>query len=294
MNIKNKLLITALLAIPMVGSAMENTDLKGVFQPKKVRHMDNFTKTLTSPVAQFAIQSDAAQNSALIDTSAQQTNLDLQLLNAIDNTKSNDEIRKEILRLLSQGADVNAQRFSSTTPLCCALARLPNPYPIVKILLEQGADVMNKHNDFQMYLAVNNTSRDLPSIKLIVEAGAEIDQMSSHDGATPLLSLVSRMIFDVTSARETNMKCFEQRMDILQYLLAHGGKVRDIFHSKLLKESGRQGKHSFLKDEQYSANTVIEYIQKDHRYDAANKELQQLIAVLQKHMDAQDLEKKKQ
>lgn len=216
---------------------------------------------LVVPMAQYGMQADAVQN-AMTEADAKQKNLDAQLCTlfwAREGLTSQQRTRK-ILHLLSQGAQINESDFDHATPL---------------------------------YYAIMD--RDFTNIQLLVKKGAEINHINQDDGSTPLLSLVSQMVFDVTHARATNMQCFEQRMDILRYLLSKGGNVRDAFQVKLLNENVRRhGYLDNLSSNKYSAQTIVEYIKKHYRYDSKNKELQQTIDLLQKYMDAQDLEKKNQ
>ena len=85
--------------------------------------------------------------------------------------------------LLKKGADVNAKFNTATpasTPLHCA--SMDNNYELVKLLLENGADVNinNKYNETPLYCIIaycrlNDRKIERKIIKLLISKGADIN-----------------------------------------------------------------------------------------------------------------------
>jgi ankyrin repeat protein len=90
-------------------------------------------------------------------------------------------------RLLSGGADVNAQDDQGFTPLHFAAASGTSD-EVVQLLLDAGADInARNHNDeTPLYLAVaNTTAGKLPIVRLLRERDAD-PTIPAHDGFTAL------------------------------------------------------------------------------------------------------------
>ena len=89
----------------------------------------------------------------------------------------------EIERLITKGADVDAQTYEGVTPLVFAVAN--NHLPSVLTLLSHGPQ-LNKHTaDYETPLSIAVKNQNLEITEALLRAGADISITDNH-GATPL------------------------------------------------------------------------------------------------------------
>ena len=101
--------------------------------------------------------------------------------------KANEHKIANTTRLLSDGADANAQDDQGFTALHFAAAS-GTSVEVAQLLLDAGADInARNHNDeTPLYLAVaNKTAGKLPVVRLVRERGADAT-IPAHDGFTAL------------------------------------------------------------------------------------------------------------
>ena len=109
------------------------------------------------------------------------------LIQAMKHTYDEDGVKYEpnieiIKLLIENGADVNNKNFIDSSPLHYAV-ELKNT-EIIKLLIDKGADVNNKNSfgDTPLHRAVFNS---LENTKILIENGADI-KAKDKDGKTPL------------------------------------------------------------------------------------------------------------
>jgi ankyrin repeat protein len=146
--------------------------------------------------------------------------------------------RPEFVQLLiDRGAKVNVKDIRQFTPLTTAAAA--GAEEISRILVKAGADVTSEtYGLTPLMFAV--ASRKIPMVKLLVELGAPVDQVSSMSGQTVLFSAIYagnpemvQALIDLkanvnfrTKDGDTPIKAAQKgdQTDIIDLLKAAGGK----------------------------------------------------------------------
>jgi len=129
----------------------------------------------------------------------------------------NDDL-DQVNELVGQGADVNAKdKFFGDTPLHKAI-QLRN-FEMVKLLIENGADVnaINGQDDTPLILSVAQS--DLEFVKLLLENGAKVNAHGS-DGNT---ALHVSLFLKTCSVPCASLKDIE--LEIIKLLVNHGADV---------------------------------------------------------------------
>jgi len=110
--------------------------------------------------------------------------------------------------LIKYGADVNSKnRYSTLYPIFEILAsvKIENPFPLVKLLIDNGADieVTDSFGNTVLHYAIEKESMEL--IELFISLGCNINYSARHDKDTPL-----------------HYAYFQKNKKIIDYLLEHG------------------------------------------------------------------------
>jgi len=117
--------------------------------------------------------------------------------------KNNEEI---ILRLLKEGADINARDHSGDTPLVYALRN--QRFEIAKLLLEKGADVNIKDDIKATAMSSIGRLPDLEILKMMIEKGGNIHEQNY-----------------ITEDTVLHLVCIAGKVHILEYLISVGAKT---------------------------------------------------------------------
>ncbi len=110
-----------------------------------------------------------------------------------------------ILKLLSQGADVNARDHSGATPLVYALRN--QRFELAKVLLENGADVTIQDEFKATAMSYIGSLNDLEILKMMIKRGGNIHEQN-----------------DITEDSVLHNVCKVGNANILEYLLFAGAK----------------------------------------------------------------------
>lgn len=109
----------------------------------------------------------------------------------------------ECLRLLSEGADVNARDADGCTPLLWAV--LSGNMEVASLLIEKGADINSSNNDGETALHWASTTGNTEIAEMLISKGAEVNCKDTF-GITPLRSA-----------------SLNQDKDMIKILKKHGG-----------------------------------------------------------------------
>lgn len=115
--------------------------------------------------------------------------------------------------LLQNGANVSFQEEGGDTPLCDAAGS--NNTEVVRLLIENHANINIKNNKESTPLNAACFSGSFDSINLLLEHGAKVNEKDIY-GCSPFFIIA------------TSSLPFEERIEVMKSLLAHGALVNDV------------------------------------------------------------------
>lgn len=176
--------------------------------------------------------------------------IDEQLFNAcMDPTTS----KKEIKKLISLGADVNAHKKNGTTPLIVA-ARYANDVNIISTLLNNGADVNTKTKSYQEFLLRCAMEKEhiFNKIKDADDISEEVEELIEEEFVR-LLNTKDREKYAegdclVDASALLYAARFNKNSDILKCLLDNGADITDCDET---------GENALLLAAQFNPNPIV-------------------------------------
>lgn len=161
------------------------------------------------------------------------------------------------LELLLHGADVNSPNLLGDTALILAIRK--NHVETVQLLLEHGADpnLINRNATTPLLLAMGRTVINVDLVRLLVEAGADVDAVDPNFGETCLAKATSRdsaaaVRLLLQAGADPHLKdrwgetplckaAEGNRIEIAQLLLSHSGACSASFFMLPLRMAIQQG-----------------------------------------------------
>jgi ankyrin repeat protein len=172
----------------------------------------------------------------------------------------------EIERLISKGADVNAENNEGVTPLIFAVSA--SQEKAVKLLIRYGANVNKITSKYETSLLIAVKEQNVEIAEALIRAGADIDFNDRHD-ATPLhyasiygyLQLVDMLLYYNAS---TDKKTTEGTTPLLASIWAGNNDVADLLiqNGASIEAADNEGYTPFLMAAYYGDTLLMNVLYK--------------------------------